>query len=95
MHHRCLPLRNVSYEIRPSFKYRAGIRCVAETRGIDTDQRNPTSRLLTATAEFERDLIQERVNSGRAEYALTRPARSAPGNGARARARRIWHRTVR
>ncbi len=47
---------------------RAGVRFVAVTQGIDTDQRSPTSRLLlqmlAAVAEFERDLIRERVKAG-------------------------------
>ncbi len=51
---------------------RAGIRFIAMTQNIDTDQRNPTSKLLlhvlAAVAEFERDLIRERVTAGLAEY---------------------------
>lgn len=46
----------------------AGVRFIAVTQGIDTDQRNPTSRLLlnilAAVAEFEREMIRERVKSG-------------------------------
>ncbi len=46
----------------------AGVRFIAITQGIDTDQRNPTSKLLlqmlAAIAEFERDLIRERVKAG-------------------------------
>jgi putative DNA-invertase from lambdoid prophage Rac len=45
-----------------------GVRFVAITQGIDTDQKNPTGRLLlhlmAAFAEFERDVILERVNAG-------------------------------
>ena len=41
---------------------------IAVTQGIDTDQSNPTSRLLlhmfAAFAEFERELIKERAVSG-------------------------------
>ena len=50
---------------------RAGVRFVAITQGIDTDRRNPASRLLMqilgAIAEFERALIVERVKSGLAQ----------------------------
>lgn len=46
----------------------AGVRFIATSQGIDTDQANPTSRLLThilaAVAEFERDLIRERTTAG-------------------------------
>lgn len=45
---------------------------------IDTDKRNPASRLmlhiLAAVAEFERDLINERMNEGRIEYARAHAA---------------------
>jgi DNA invertase Pin-like site-specific DNA recombinase len=48
-----------------------GIRFVAPTQGIDTDQRSPTGRLilhiLAALAEFERELIRERTRAGVAE----------------------------
>lgn len=48
----------------------AGIRFMAGI--VDTDKRNPGSRLmlhiLAAVAEFERDLIRERVTAGVAEY---------------------------
>lgn len=48
----------------------AGVRFVAGV--IDTDKRNPSSRLmlhiLAAVAEFERDLISERVNAGVQQY---------------------------
>jgi DNA invertase Pin-like site-specific DNA recombinase len=51
---------------------RAGVRFLVPSQGIDTDKRNPTSRLLlhvlAAIAEFERDLIQERVASGIKRY---------------------------
>jgi putative DNA-invertase from lambdoid prophage Rac len=50
----------------------AGVRFIAITQSIDTDQSNPTSRLLLhilgAVAEFERELIKERVNSGVQTY---------------------------
>lgn len=49
----------------------AGVRFVAVTQGIDTDSKSPTGKLLmhilAAIAEFERDLIQERVKAGVAE----------------------------
>lgn len=45
-----------------------GIRFLAVQQGIDTDASNPTSRLLlhilAAVAEFERELIRERVTAG-------------------------------
>ena len=46
----------------------AGVRLTAVSQGIDTDPANPTSRLLlrilAAVAEFERELIKERVPAG-------------------------------
>jgi putative DNA-invertase from lambdoid prophage Rac len=48
-----------------------GIRFVAPSQGIDTDNHSPTGRLLLhimgAFAEFERSLIVERVKAGVAE----------------------------
>jgi DNA invertase Pin-like site-specific DNA recombinase len=45
-----------------------GVRFVATTQGLDTDQRNPVSRLLLhvpgAAAEFQRSLILERSRAG-------------------------------
>ncbi len=45
-----------------------GVRFIAITQGIDTDTSNPTSRLLlhlmASFAEFERELIRERVTLG-------------------------------
>jgi len=45
-----------------------GIRFVAISQGIDTDAKNPTSRLLlhilSSVAEFERELIKERTLCG-------------------------------
>lgn len=57
-----------------------GVRFIAATQNVDTDQRNPASRLmlhiLGAVAEFERGLIVERVKAGvaqhRADYAAGR-----------------------
>jgi putative DNA-invertase from lambdoid prophage Rac len=47
-----------------------GVRFIATSQAIDTDQANPTSKLLlwilAAVAEFERELIRERVKSGMA-----------------------------
>ncbi len=49
-----------------------GVRFIAVTQALDTDQRNPASRLLVhvlaATAEFERSLILERSQAGQARY---------------------------
>jgi len=48
----------------------AGVRFIVLSQGIDTDQSNPGSRLLAnmlmSVAEFERDLISERVKAGMA-----------------------------
>ena len=45
-----------------------GVRFIAISQGLDTDQSNPTSRLLTGilscVAEFEREIIRERTLSG-------------------------------
>jgi DNA invertase Pin-like site-specific DNA recombinase len=45
-----------------------GVRFIAVTQAIDTDESNPTSRLmlnlLAAFAEFERELIVERTCAG-------------------------------
>ena len=49
-----------------------GVRFIAVTQGLDTDQRNPASRFLLhvlgAAAEFERSLIRERTLAGRLRY---------------------------
>ena len=49
-----------------------GIRFIAVTQGLDTDQRNPASRFLLhvlgAAAEFERSLIRKRTQAGRLRY---------------------------
>ena len=61
-----------------------GVRFIAITQGLDTDQQNPASRFLLhvlgAAAEFERSLIQERVSAGmraakKAGKAMGRPRR--------------------
>jgi putative DNA-invertase from lambdoid prophage Rac len=45
-----------------------GVRFIATTQAIDTDAANPTSQLLlhilAAVAEFEREMIKERVKAG-------------------------------
>jgi putative DNA-invertase from lambdoid prophage Rac len=45
-----------------------GVRFISISQGLDTDQNNPTARLLThilaSVAEFERELIRERVRAG-------------------------------
>jgi DNA invertase Pin-like site-specific DNA recombinase len=45
-----------------------GVRFLAVSQGIDTDESNPTARLmlhiLAAVAEFEREMIRERVAAG-------------------------------
>lgn len=49
-----------------------GVRFIAMTQGIDTDQRNPVSKflihILAAAAEFERNIIAERTEAGRRRY---------------------------
>jgi putative DNA-invertase from lambdoid prophage Rac len=45
-----------------------GVRFIATSQSLDTDERNPTSRLLlqilASVAEFEREMIRERTLSG-------------------------------
>jgi DNA invertase Pin-like site-specific DNA recombinase len=42
--------------------------CIATSQGLDTDESNPASKLLlhilAAVAQFERELIRERVSAG-------------------------------
>jgi putative DNA-invertase from lambdoid prophage Rac len=49
-----------------------GVRFIATTQALDTDNRNPASKFLLhvlgAAAEFERELIRERSTAGRARY---------------------------
>jgi putative DNA-invertase from lambdoid prophage Rac len=49
-----------------------GVRFIATSQNIDTDESNPTSRfllhVLMATAEFERELIHERSVLGQKRY---------------------------
>jgi len=51
---------------------RYGVRFIAVSQGIDTDESNPTGRfliqILAAVAEFERTLIHERSASGLRRY---------------------------
>jgi Site-specific recombinases, DNA invertase Pin homologs len=69
-----------------------GIRFLATSQGLDTDQANPTSRLLlhilASVAEFERSLIQERIAAGM-RAARARGTRSGRSIG---RPRRIFDR---
>jgi DNA invertase Pin-like site-specific DNA recombinase len=48
------------------------VRFVAATQGIDTEESNPTAKLilfaLAAVAEFEREMIRERVPGGVGAY---------------------------
>jgi DNA invertase Pin-like site-specific DNA recombinase len=58
-----------------------GIRFISVTQGLDTDLQNPASRFLShvlgAVAEFERALIRERTQAGRAVTSgISRAARS-------------------
>jgi len=79
----------------------AGIRFIAITQGIDTDNSNSTSRLLLnvlkAVAEFESDIIRERVLSGVTNYqqafrsGKARPSHSGK-NLAVGRPTRVWDR---
>ena len=50
----------------------AGVRFICMTQGLDTDNANPVGRamlgMLQVFAQFERDLINERVNSGIKRY---------------------------
>lgn len=49
-----------------------GVRFIALTQGIDTDRKNPASRfmvhILAAVAEFEREMLVDRVNAGVAQF---------------------------
>jgi putative DNA-invertase from lambdoid prophage Rac len=64
----------------------AGVRFICTTQGIDTDNSNPIGRamigMLSVFAQFEKDMINERVNAGvkryQAEHAAGR-ARSKSG----------------
>jgi putative DNA-invertase from lambdoid prophage Rac len=65
-----------------------GIRFISTSQALDTDQSNPTSRLLlqilASVAEFEREIIRERTLSG---------IRAAKANGKRlGRPKRVFRR---
>ena len=57
---------NLSQQLSSLTSY--GVRFIATTQGLDTDQSNPTAALLlhilSAVAEFERSMIRERTLSG-------------------------------
>ena len=62
-----------------------GVRFIAVSQGIDTDQANPTSALLmhilAAVAQFERELIRERVSAGLRHYGAQPEARRRSRSG--------------
>ena len=70
-----------------------GVRFLAVSQGLDTDESNPASKLLlhilAAVAQFERELIRERVAAGMRQ-AQERGTRSGRPIG---RPRRIFDRT--
>ena len=69
-----------------------GIRFIAPSQGLDTDESNPASKLLVhilaAVAQFERELIRERVSAG---MRATKTHGTKTGN-AIGRPRRIFNR---
>jgi putative DNA-invertase from lambdoid prophage Rac len=69
-----------------------GIRFIATSQGLDTDESNPASKLLlhilAAVAQFERELIRERVSAG-IKNAKAKGTRSGKAIG---RPRRIFNR---
>src|ERR1700730_4237037 len=69
-----------------------GIRFIAASQGLDTDESNPASKLLmhilAAVAQFERELIRERVSAG---MRATKTHGTKTGN-AIGRPRRIFNR---
>jgi putative DNA-invertase from lambdoid prophage Rac len=69
-----------------------GVRFIATSQGLDTDESNPASKLLlhilAAVAQFERELIRERVSAGM-RAAQARGTRSGKPIG---RPRRIFDR---
>jgi DNA invertase Pin-like site-specific DNA recombinase len=70
----------------------AGIRFIATSQGLDTDESNPASKLLlhilAAVAQFERELIRERVSAGM----KAAKARGTKTGNAIGRPRRIFDR---
>jgi putative DNA-invertase from lambdoid prophage Rac len=69
-----------------------GIRFIATSQGLDTDESNPASKLLmhilAAVAQFERELIRERVSAGM-RNAKSKGTRSGKAIG---RPRRVFDR---
>jgi putative DNA-invertase from lambdoid prophage Rac len=69
-----------------------GIRFIATSQGLDTDESNPASKLLlhilAAVAQFERELIRERVSAGM----RAAKARGTKTGNAIGRPRRIFDR---
>jgi putative DNA-invertase from lambdoid prophage Rac len=69
-----------------------GVRFIATSQGLDTDESNPASKLLlhilAAVAQFERELIRERVSAGM-KNAKARGTRSGKPIG---RPRRVFDR---
>lgn len=69
-----------------------GIRFIATSQGLDTDESNPASKLLlhilAAVAQFERELIRERVSAG-IRNAKAKGTRSGKAIG---RPRRVFNR---
>jgi putative DNA-invertase from lambdoid prophage Rac len=69
-----------------------GVRFMAVTQNIDTDESNPMSRFLmhimAAFAELEREIIRERVNAG-LQYARVNGTRSGNAIG---RPKRVFNR---
>jgi putative DNA-invertase from lambdoid prophage Rac len=69
-----------------------GIRFIATSQGLDTDEANPASKLLmhilAAVAQFERELIRERVSAGM----KAAKARGTKSGNAIGRPRRIFDR---
>jgi DNA invertase Pin-like site-specific DNA recombinase len=73
-----------------------GVRFIATSQGLDTDESNPSSKLLlhilAAVAQFERELIRERISAGM-KNAKDRGTRSGKPIG---RPRRVFdHQLVR
>jgi len=56
----------------------AGVRFICTTQGLDTDDSNPMGRamlgMLQVFAQFERDMINERVNAGVKRYQIEHAA---------------------
>jgi putative DNA-invertase from lambdoid prophage Rac len=69
-----------------------GVRFIATSQGLDTDESNPASKLLmhilAAVAQFERELIRERVSAGM-HNAKSKGTRSGKPIG---RPRRVFNR---